>query len=255
MNTIEPTYQVILITRKEVESLSTERFIQFLQAGLDDVSDNSYDITFDGYDDDPRSVVQIPSIHRFMKKADSQFEGKWLNIRWARGLQLENHSAYTMIFAILVLHKTHKNEVITTEDKPIVKNILTRHTSAVYPMNVALAKDSLTGLVKEEVISQLLMKSATNVIRRSFFIEGYEVTAILDKSGQSTQARFEWSPTPKKLTYRMKMEYRKKRNAVMQIVCEETNECIVVVDTLDKEWQYITLKPGCDPIYEIRKDS
>jgi hypothetical protein len=78
------------------------------------------------------------------------------------------------------------------------------------------------------------MISKKKAIVKEFFVAGRKVTATIDLSSGHAKPRFEWEPFPKRLNHRLKMEYRKKRDAVMQQVADEMGDKILLVDDFDK---------------------
>jgi hypothetical protein len=89
------------------------------------------------------------------------------------------------------------------------------------------------------------MHSTKKAIIKEFFVAGRKVTATIDLSSGHAQPRFHWEPFPNRLNHRLKVEYRKKRDAVMQEAADEIGEIILLVDDFDKaHFLFTTFEPG-----------
>ena len=86
------------------------------------------------------------------------------------------------------------------------------------------------------------------VISRQFFVQGHEVIANIDLSGGTPSILFVWNPVPTRLGHRLKVEYRKKRNAVMQVVAQEIGQTILMIDDFDKDYLLTAISPDKEPV-------
>jgi hypothetical protein len=86
---------------------------------------------------------------------------------------------------------------------------------------------------------------ACQKLMRSFFVQGYKVTATFTMvAGEPISTVFDWEPIPKRIGHRFVVEYRKKRDAVIKSVADELNGSVVVIDQLDRRPLITAIQPG-----------